>query len=71
MQKARFVMMQLIQNKPEKILSSQSYHLVNKQVFSIKLLHAIVQCACNVKTKYQVNPSKAVVVVDRPMYALM
>ena len=70
MQKAGFVMMQLIQNKPEKILSSQSYHFVNNKVFSIKLLHAIVQCACNVKTKYQVNPSKAVVGVDRPMYAL-
>ena len=70
MQKAGFVMMQLIQNKPEKILSSQNYHFVNNKVFSIKLLHAIVQCACNVKTKYQVNPSKPVVGVDRPMYAL-
>ena len=29
MQKAGFFMMQLVQNKPEKILSSQSYHFVN------------------------------------------
>ena len=29
MQKAGFVMMKLIQNKPEKILSPQSYHFVN------------------------------------------
>ena len=34
------------------------------------LLHAIVQCACNVKAKYNVNSSKDVVEVDRPMYAL-
>ena len=69
MQKAGFVMMQLIQISQKKILSLQNYHFVNNEVFSIKL-HAIVQCACNVKKKYQVNPSKAMVGVDRPMYAL-
>ena len=39
--------------------------------FSIKLLHANVPCVCYVKAKYQVNPSKAVIGADRPMYALL
>ena len=35
-----------------------------------KLLHAYVQCVYIVSAKYQIAPSKAVVVVDRPIKAL-
>ena len=35
-----------------------------------KLLHAYVQCVYIVSEKYQIAPSKAVVVVDRPIKAL-
>ena len=70
MQKAGFLMNQLIKYKSEKCLSSQSCHFVKKHFFSIKRLHANFHCACNVKAKYQVNPSKAVIGVDPPVYAL-
>ena len=39
-------------------------------IFSIKLLHANVQCGCNVKAKYHFNPSKTVLGIDQPVYAL-
>ena len=68
MQKAGFLMNQLIDTSQKNCLSSQSSHFVKK--ISIKLLHANFQCACNVIAKYKVNPSKAVIGVDRPVYAL-
>ena len=70
MQEACFLMNQVIQYKSENCPSSQSCHFVKNYFFSIKLLHANFQCACNVKAKYQVNPSKAVIGVDWPVYAL-
>ena len=70
MQKAGFLMNQVILYKSENCLSSQSCHFVKNYFFSIKLLHANFQFAYNVKAKYQVNPSKAEIGVDRPVYAL-
>ena len=58
----------MTQLKPKK--SSQSCNLNKKNIFSIKLLHANVHGACIVKTKCQVDPSKAVVGVDQPMYSM-
>ena len=70
MQKAGFLMNQLILYKSENCLNSQSCHFVKKYLFIIKLLDANIQCACNVKAKYQVNATKAVIGVDRPVFAL-
>ena len=41
--------------------------MVNK---NYKLLHAYVQCVYIVSAKYQIAPSKAVVVVEQPIKAL-
>ena len=43
---------------------------MSKIIFSAKLLHAYVQCVYIVWDKYQIIPSKAVVGVDQPVYAL-
>ena len=51
-------------------LSSNSCHFVKKYFFQIKLLHAYVQYVYIVAAKHQIAPSKAVVVVDRPIKAL-
>ena len=48
----------------EKNISVESVQTKNK------LLHAYVQCVYIVPAKYQIAPSKAVVVVDRPIKAL-
>ena len=70
MQKAGFLMNQLNDTSQKSSLSSQRSHFVKKKNFSIKLLHANFKCACNVKAKYKVNPSRPVIGVDRPVYAL-
>ena len=54
----------------ENCLSSNSCHLVRNYYFQIKLLHAYVQCVFIEVAKYQLAPSKAVVVVDQPIKAL-
>ena len=64
-------MMQLIQNKPEKNSVNKVTTLSTIKFSASNFFIAIVQCACNVKTKYQGNPLKAVVGVDQPMYTLM
>ena len=65
-------------------LSHESAHLIQvrkmskftklpfcqKLFFQHQTFHANFQWACNMKAKYKVNPSKAVIEVDRPMYAL-
>ena len=49
---------------------SHSSHFVQNYHFLTKLIHTYVQCVNIVKAKYQMAASKAVIAVDRPMYAL-
>ena len=54
----------------KKWLSSKCCHFVIKYFYSIKLLHANVQCVYIVYAKYQMPSVKALVQVDFPMYVL-
>ena len=60
----------LIKKQCKKWLSSKRCHFVKKYFYSIKLLHANVQCVYIVCTKYQDVSVKAVEQVEFPVYAL-
>ena len=60
----------LIKKQCKKWLSSKCCHFVKKYFYSIKLLHANVQCVYIVCTKYQDVSVKAVEQVEFPVYAL-
>ena len=70
MQKAGFLMNQLYDTSQKSSLSSQRSHFVKKKKFSASNFFMHFKCACNVKAKYKVNPSRPVIGVDRPVYAL-
>ena len=53
---------------PKNCLSSYNCHIVKIKFFISRLLHANVQCACNMKAKNQIATSKAVVGVGPCMY---
>ena len=56
---------------PKNCLSSHSCHFVKKKIFfGTKFLHAYVKYVYNVKAKYQIVLSKALVGVDWPMKIL-
>ena len=54
----------------EKLSKFSQLSFCQKLFFYTKLLHAYAQCVYIVLAKYQIDPSKAVVGVDRPMKAL-